>query len=112
MIAVETSPAASETKLVVGGLFEDMLPEIVRVQGRGAGLGQLSKSAQLCPDAAPRAGITEKVIAWETLPEVALIDKEPTAMAVTRPLSETVAVEVAPDDQVTDEVMFCEVASE
>jgi hypothetical protein len=40
------------------------------------------------------------------------METEPTAMAVTRPASETVAVEVAPEDQVTEEVMFCVVPSE
>lgn len=40
------------------------------------------------------------------------MDNEPAAMPDTRPVSETVAFEVAPEDQVTESVMFCVVPSE
>ena len=53
-----------------------------------------------------------KVTVCETLPDVAVMDKDPAAMPDTRPVSETVAVEVAPDDQMTEEVMFWVVPSE
>ena len=41
-----------------------------------------------------------------TLPDVAVILAVPAAMPATTPLSETVAIEVFDEDQVTDPVMF------
>ena len=48
----------------------------------------------------------------ETLPEVAVMTDEPAPMLVARPLATTVATEVVPEVQVTEEVMFCDVPSE
>ena len=45
------------------------------------------------------------------LPEVAVMTDEPAPMLVARPLA-TVATEVVPEVQVTEEVMFCDVPSE
>lgn len=58
------------------------------------------------------ADVTVSVVLPDMLPEVAVMTDEPTPMLVARPLAATVATEVVPEDQVTDEVMFCDVPSE
>lgn len=58
------------------------------------------------------APVTVSVVFPETLPKVALMTDDPAPTAVARPLAATMASEVVPEVQVTEEVMSCDVPSE
>ena len=57
------------------------------------------------------AGVTVSVVFPDTLPDVAVMTEVPVATPVARPPGFTIATPIAPDDQVTDAVMSCEVPS-
>jgi hypothetical protein len=58
------------------------------------------------------AAFTVSVVLSEMLPDVAVMTDEPTLMLLIRPLAETVATDVVPEDQVTEVVMLSDVPSE
>ena len=57
------------------------------------------------------AGVTVNVVLPDLIPEVAVMTEVPVATPVARPLGFTIATPIAPDDQMTDAVMSCEVPS-
>jgi hypothetical protein len=58
------------------------------------------------------AAVTVSVVLPEMPSEVALMTDDPTLTLEARPVAETVATEVVPDDQVAEDVIFREVPSE
>ena len=57
------------------------------------------------------AAVTVSVVFPDLLPEVAVMTEVPTPTPVARPPGFTIATPIAPDDQMTDAVMSCEVPS-
>jgi hypothetical protein len=55
------------------------------------------------------AAVTVSVAFPETLPEVAEMADEPALIPIARPPAETVATEVVPEDQITEDVMSFDV---
>jgi hypothetical protein len=58
------------------------------------------------------AAVTVSVVLPEMPLEVALMTDDPALMQVARPVAATVAIDVVPEDQVAEDVIFCEVPSE
>ena len=60
----------------------------------------------------PGMALTVSVVLPETLPEVAVMVDVPALTPAPSPLPETVAMEVLPEDQLADDVIFFVVPSE